>query len=71
MLEKEHLPSRICRLRDLANGLGRELVLWKQLQNQPMPAELTTYREALLDAIQGLDKGAGVLEKVLARMEKG
>jgi len=45
--------------------------VWQPGQHRLEPAELAVYREALLDAIQGLEKGAGVLEKVLARMDKG
>lgn len=71
MLQKEHLPARIQRLRDLAGLFGKELALWKQAEHKLTAAELDAYREALLDAIQGLDKGAGVLEKVLVRMGKG
>jgi len=70
MLQKEHLPPRIRRLRDLATGLGRELALYLPGQHRLEPAELAVYREALLDAIQGLNKGAGVLERVLVRMGK-
>jgi len=68
MIEKENRPARIHRLRDLATRLGRELALWQPGQHQLEPADLAVYREALLDAIQGLDKGAGVLEKVLVRL---
>jgi len=71
MLEKEHLPARIQRIRELATGLGRELALWQQARHQLTPVELAAYREALLDSIQGLDKGAGVLEKVLIRLGRG
>lgn len=68
MIEKQQLPARITRLRDLATRFGRELDVWKKAEHQLTPGELETYREALLDAIQGLDRGAGVLEKVLVRM---
>jgi len=71
MLTKDHLPARIHRIRELATGLGRELALWQHAQHRLEPAELAAYREALLDSIQGLDKGAGVLEKVLVRLGKG
>jgi len=71
MLEKEHPPPRIRRLRDLANWLGRDLALWKHVQHWLEPTELAVYREALLDAIQGLDNGARLLEKVLARVGRG
>jgi len=70
MLEKENTPKRIHRIRELATGLGRELALWQHAQHQLTPAELAAYREALLDAIQGLEKAAGVLEKVLVRLER-
>jgi len=55
----------------LFSGLGRELVLWQQEKHRLTVEELTTYREALLDAIQGMDEGAGVLEKMLVRLGKG
>jgi len=51
MIEKENLPPRIRRLRDLARGLGRELALFLPGQHRLEPAELAVYREALLDAI--------------------
>jgi len=66
MIEKEHLPARIHRLRDLATGLGRELAPWQHAQHRLEPAELAVYREALLDAIHGLDKGTAVLESASA-----
>lgn len=71
MLEKHHLPARIQRLRDLASRFGKELTIWKTAEHPLTPVELEAYREALHDAIRGLVNGAGVLEKVLARMSKG
>jgi len=71
MLTKDHLPASFLRLRELATALGRELAIWQQAQHKLTSAELAVNREALLDAIQGLEKGAGVLEKVLMGLGKG
>jgi hypothetical protein len=70
MLDVPQMLTRIPRLKSLARGLGKELSLWKGGSEPLTPDECSEYLTGLLDAIQGLDKGALTLERAVVRLVK-
>jgi len=64
------IRARVERLRQLAQGLGKEAALWKAQEGPLMPQELRSYLGAVYDVIAGADAAATVLEAALVRLEK-
>jgi hypothetical protein len=70
MIRVPQILARLPRLNELAEGLGRELEILKANEHPLNAEELAIYRHGLLDAIEGLVKGQGVLKEVLGRIYK-
>jgi hypothetical protein len=64
------MRARLPRFEELASNLGKELQLWRSADHPLNDSDLTVYWHGLLEAIQGLVKGQGVLEKALARVDR-
>jgi hypothetical protein len=62
MIRVPQILARLPRLNELAEGLGKELRVLKANEHPLNAEELAVYRHGLLDAIEGLGKGQGVLE---------
>jgi len=70
MIDIPTIRSRVTRLRNLAQGMGKEVALWKAQEGPLLPLERKQYLEAVYDVIPGTDEAARVLEAALVRLEK-
>jgi hypothetical protein len=64
------MRSCVNRLRDLAQGMGKDVTLWKAQEGPLLPVERKKYLEAAYDVIAGTDEAARVLKAALGRLEK-
>jgi hypothetical protein len=62
--------ARVERLRQLAQGLGKEVAICQAQEGPLLPLERKQYLEAVYDVIAGTDEAARVLEAALVRLEK-
>jgi hypothetical protein len=64
------MVARMARLNTLAQGLGREVQLWRDATKPLTFLELNVYLDALQDGIGGLEEACAVLGKVLERLTR-
>jgi hypothetical protein len=69
MYQLPHIKARIIRLRELTEGLGREVSAWQAQESPLLPAERRQYLDRLQDGLAGLDAAGVVLAGVVKRME--
>jgi hypothetical protein len=68
VLTVSSLVARMVRLNTLAQGLGREVGLWRGAAHPLMYLELKVYLDALQDGIGRLEEAHAVLGKALERI---
>jgi hypothetical protein len=56
MLQLPHIHARIARMRELTEGLGREVWAWKGRESPLLPAERPQYLDRLQHGLAGLDE---------------
>jgi hypothetical protein len=70
-LQVADLKRRIARLDQLAQGLAKEVALWKGGNDPPLFAERRMYLKAIQDALAGADEAQVVLARVVKRLASG
>lgn len=65
----EHLTARVHRLDELARGLAKEVVLWREGNDPLLYLERKAYLGAIQDALAGVEAARVVLAKVRQRLE--
>ncbi len=55
MIQLPHIRVRVRRLRELAEGLFREVNRWKDQEGQLLSQERRSYLDGLQDVVKGLD----------------
>jgi hypothetical protein len=70
VLTVSSLVARMVRLNTLAQGLGREVQLWRDAAHPFTYLELKVYLDALQDGIDRLKEARTVLAKALERIAK-
>jgi hypothetical protein len=63
------LKARVKRLEELAEGLGREVALWKGNDGLLLFAERKRYLAGIQDALAGAEEARVVLARVVKRLE--
>ena len=71
MIQLPHIQARVVRLRQLAEGIGREVTAQKAGDRLLLPQERRQYLDGMQDALAGLDEARVVLAGVVKRMEDG
>ena len=71
MLQLHHIKARIIRLRELTEGLGREVKAWQAQESPLLPQERRQYLDGIQDGLAGLDAAGVVLAGVVGRLENG
>ena len=63
------LKARVDRLQDLAVGLAKEVVLWKEGSDPLLYVERKAYLKAIQDALAGVEEARVVLARARQRLE--
>ena len=69
-MNQSDLQGRIRRLHELARGLAKEVVLWKECNDPLLYLERKAYLGAIQDALAGVEAARVVLAKARQRLEK-
>jgi hypothetical protein len=69
VLHLEDIRQRIGRLRQLVDGLAREIALWQTSETPLQPLEKRLYVQAVHEVLLNLDRAVVVLEAVVRRIE--
>jgi hypothetical protein len=64
------LAARTRRLDELARGLAKEIILWKECNDPLLYLERKAYLNAIQDALAGIEAARVVLVRVRQRLEK-
>lgn len=67
-MNQKDVKARIARLDELAQGLAREVSLWKKGNDPLLYLERKAYLEAIQDALAGMEKARVTLSKACQRM---
>ena len=70
MIGLPQIQTRIVRLRELAEGLCREVNRWKGRESVLLPLERKKYLDAMQNAVAGLDDARHALAVAAGRLGK-
>jgi hypothetical protein len=70
MIQLPHIKARIIRLRELTEGLGREVRSWQGRESPLLPVEQRQYLGRLQTGLTELDAARVVLAAVMRRVER-
>jgi hypothetical protein len=68
-MQLKDLKGRVARLEELARGLAKEVVLWKEANDPLLFAERRAYLSAIQDALAGVEGARVVLAKARQRLD--
>lgn len=64
------LKGRVRRLEELARGLAREVVLWKEGDDPLLYLERKAYLNGIMDALDGIESARVVLVRTMQRLRE-
>jgi hypothetical protein len=70
-LQVRDLKGRITRLERLAEGMAKEVALWRGVEDVLLSRERRQYLNAIQEALAGADEARAVLAGVVKRLEGG
>ncbi len=65
----QHLSARVRRLEELAQGLAKEVLLWKKGDDPLLYLERQAYLGAIQDALAGVESARVILARARQRLE--
>jgi hypothetical protein len=69
MMGLAEIKGRVVRLQRLAEGLAKEVRLWRGCEDLLLSRERKAYLDGIQDALAGVEAARVTLEKVVCRIE--